>query len=345
LKRIISILTVVMLVVSMFSITAMAADPKTMTIALLADKANAGDEITVNAVLASTVEVKDMQVYIEFDPADFELGTSDAADDLYAEYGEYVGTEDYPTLDDLCKDQLGVASYVDTAYYDAYSALKDTKKWGSPAIGAEVKDGMMNVMFSYMKTGAISKLNNTNDLSVGGAVLKVATAEQKQSVISVKKSFTTYDTSGTKLNVVSEDVVVNLNGYGEVVEPEVPTAADLGLFTDATQNAKVTEKVMTSNGYSIEKALLFVSGINNDAAVVAYGTEITCEGFDKPLDIPCANYYAASETVKGFVAAVSSIRNTNLTKTFTARAYADVTVGEKTERIYATDAATAVYGN
>lgn len=128
-------------------------------------------------------------------------------------------------------------------------------------------------------------------------------------------------------------------------EPTVPTADDLGLFTDASQNFKVAEKVMTSNGYSIEKALGFVSGIYADAAVVTYGTEITCEGFDKVLDIPAANYYEADENVKGFVAAVTSIRNDNLNKTFTAKAYADVTVGEETVRIYAEEAATAVYGN
>lgn len=129
------------------------------------------------------------------------------------------------------------------------------------------------------------------------------------------------------------------------VEPEVPTAADLGLFTDASQNFKVTDKVMTSNGYSIEKALGFVSGIYADAAVVTYGTEITCEGFTKVLEIPAVNTYEAMENVKGFVAAVTSIRNDNLNKTFTAKAYADVTVGEETVRIYAEEAATAVYGN
>jgi hypothetical protein len=148
-------------------------------------------------------------------------------------------------------------------------------------------------------------------------------------------------------NANIDDIDVNWVNGKITVEPDgpvVPTAEDLGLFTD-DQVLKVAENVMTNNGYSINKALAFVSGIYADAAVVTYGTEITCDGYAKVLDIPAVNTYEAATNVKGFVAAVTSIRNDNLNKAFSAKAYADVTVGEETVRVYAEDVATAIYAN
>lgn len=188
------------------------------------------------------------------------------------------------------------------------------------------------------------------EITVADTAAAIVTYVNAKNTVSNDSNTSVYKVSVTEatgnqypLSTSSEAIA----SYNDTVNvgPVIPTAADLGLFTDASQNFKVAEKVMTSNGYSIEKALGFVSGIYADAAVVTYGTEITCEGFDKVLEIPAVNTYEAMENVKGFVAAVTSIRNDNLNKTFTAKAYADVTVGEETVRIYAEEAATAVYGN
>lgn len=105
-----------------------------------------------------------------------------------------------------------------------------------------------------------------------------------------------------------------------------------GLTTDATQVAKVLENVDVKNNngeeYKIKSAIAFVSAINADAEVVEYGTNIYCAGYDgKVLTIKANNPYDVTADIKGFVAAVSSIREANYGKTFTAKAYAKLADG------------------
>lgn len=347
-KRLISLIAVVAMLATMFSFSVSAADTLgtlTMTVDAVDNKASQGDEFIASVTLDTSNGIKGFGFKIAFDPDDIELGLSTSAKEVNLDdYAEFIGTPDFPTTESVYEALISHKSYVDDTYFSTYGSYASNKKFGDPTIGYEEKDGTGYVGFGYAGSAAKNALTKIDNMAVAGAVLKVKTAEKKQTTINILEA-TAAGSNGVDTPSVVNSITLNLNGYGEVVEPEVPTAEDLGLFTDANQNFKVTDKVMTSNGYSIEKALGFVSGINVDAAVVKYGTEITCEGFDKVLDIPAANSYEASETVKGFVAAVTSIRKENLTKTFTAKAYADVTVGEETVRIYATDAATAVYGN
>lgn len=346
-KKIISLIAVVVMLASMFTVPAFAADVRTLTLATTDEdlKVNAGDEFDITVSVDTSNTIKTIGFKIAFDPNDIELGTSASADLVAEEYADFIGTEDFPTLDSACIAVNGYASYVDDGYISTYGGYASTKNLGAATVGFEEKDGLGKVGFGYAVTTAKNALNKIDNMVIGGAVLKVKTTEAKQTTITIVEASSSNKNNELAYSTIANEIVLNLNGYGEVVEPEVPTAADLGLFTDASQNFKVAEKVMTSNGYSIEKALGFVSGIYADAAVVTYGTEITCEGFDKVLEIPAVNTYEAMENVKGFVAAVTSIRNDNLNKTFTAKAYADVTVGEETVRIYAEEAATAVYGN
>lgn len=150
----------------------------------------------------------------------------------------------------------------------------------------------------------------------------------------------TYNADFDEVEVVTVNGIITVAAPG----PVVPTAEDLGLVTDA-QVARISENVMTNNGYAINKALVFKSAIYANAAVDACGTVITCEDRQGELVIPVKDSGEVDNNVKTFYAAVTSIRDINLDKTFTAKAYADVTVGESKARVYAEDAATAVYND
>jgi hypothetical protein len=268
---------------------------------------------------------------------DFELVLWDA--DLENEVAEVnVGDTFYLTVDCSTKtSKWGVELSIDTTNFEI-AQYED---------GGEYAD---DVDFgSFTGAYVINPNGSENTISIGG-VKTGKTAAISATLGFVAKTAGTYTIAfkGQQDKNMPDGAVSTGNALTLVVkggEPEGPTAETLGLFTDASQNFKITENVMTSNGWSINKALAFVSGIYADADVITFGTEITCEGYDNVLDIPAANTYEAATNVKGFVAAVTSIRNDNLTKTFTAKAYADVTVDGETTRIYAENAASAVYGN
>jgi hypothetical protein len=184
--------------------------------------------------------------------------------------------------------------------------------------------------FTGAKTGASASISNLLGLNV----LKAGTY-----TISFKQLQSLNMPSGATAAPENEITVVVKGG-----EPTIPTAEDLGLHTDA-QVGRVATPVMTSNGYEINKALVFKSSIYADAAVDACGTVITCEDRNGELVIPVKDSGEVDGNVKTFYAAVTSIRDTNLDKAFTAKAYADVTVGDASAKVYAEEAATAVYGN
>jgi hypothetical protein len=266
--------------------------------------------------------------------ADYEFEMYLVADDMETEITEVnVGDMFYLYLTCGTKTELfGVNLSMDTTAFTVSEADSD---------------------FGYHSGAPVVNPNGVaNTINVGGMASKTRAIDSYVAMTANTAGTYTFTFNGAADGFLVGDAVscdpatVTIKVIGEEEEEKAPTAADLGLFTDASQNFKVTTPVMTSNKYAIEKALGFVSGIYADAAVVKYGTEITCEGYEeKVLDIPAANTYDADANVKGFVAAVTSIRNENLNKTFTAKAYADVTVGEETIRIYADNAATAVYAN
>lgn len=342
-KKIISIIAVVAMLASMCTFTAFAQNTRTITLSASAEKANVGDSIEFLATLSTSNAVKAMGTKIAFDPNDLELGISAESAAVLDEYKDFVGTADFPTNDSVTEAILGRKSYVSDTYANTY-ATYGNKNLGNATIDYEEKDGLGRVAFGYAITSAKNALNKVDNMLVGGAVLKVKTTEQKQTTIKLIETNTT-DGSNTKYDSIVNEVVINLNGFGEVVEPTIPTAEDLGLETDASQVAKITENVMTSNGWSINKALVFKSAIFAEADVVEYGTEITCEGRKGVLEIKNDKSGSVADAVKTFYAAVTSIRDINLDRTFTAKAYADVTVDGVTTRIYAETPASAVYGN
>lgn len=264
--------------------------------------------------------------------ADYEVEMYLVADDMETEITEVnVGDSFYLYLTCATKTELfGFNLSIDTT---AFEISEDDSDFGYHS-GAPVVNP--NGIVNTMNVGGMASKNRAIEAYV--AVTAVAAGTYDITFNGAADGFLVGDA------VSCDPQTVTIKVIGEEEEEKAPTAAELGLFTD-DQVLKIAEDVMTNNGYSINKALAFVSGIYADAAVVTYGTEITCEGFTKVLDIPAVNTYDAAENVKGFVAAVTSIRNENINKAFTAKAYADVTVGEETVRVYAEDVATAIYAN
>ena len=302
-----------------------------------------GEEFVASVLLDSTSGLKTLGLKITYDPNDIVLGTSATADEAIELYSELVGIEGgFATEAEMILGMTGKKAFVDDTYNTVYASYDaSTPKKGISNASIVEKESEGTVMFSYARDAAMSTVPVlvTKNMHVAGTVLKVNTTEKKQTQITITEATASGSAGKDTPCTIANTITLNLNGYGEVVEPEVPKAADYGLFTDASQNFKVDAPVMTSNKYAIEKALGFVSGINKDVKL-ACGTEITCEGSDKVLDIPAENFYVASELVNGFVAAVTSIRDTNLDKEFSAKAYVIVD-GVK---VYAEETATAVYG-
>lgn len=134
----------------------------------------------------------------------------------------------------------------------------------------------------------------------------------------------------------------------EVVSGKITVEADAPadpyeLSTDYVAAAKNIPVTSQYGSYNVNTALIFGSSINTGSAE-KFGTEITLKDYKgKPLDIEAseAAKYVAGAGKTGFTAAVTSIREANLDKTFVAKAYAIDANGEK---VYG-EAAEAIFNN
>lgn len=129
--------------------------------------------------------------------------------------------------------------------------------------------------------------------------------------------------AGSTSTLVTDPITVVVKGD----EPEVPTAESIGLKTDDTQILRLKDvKVNNDNGesYTVNTALGFVSCVNKDANATDLYTQINLEGWaGAPLDINAKNTTEIGDKIY-FVAAVTSIREANLNKAFSAKAFATV---------------------
>lgn len=119
---------------------------------------------------------------------------------------------------------------------------------------------------------------------------------------------------------------VGVNGSITVPNDE-PTAESIGLKTDESQILRLKDvKVnnVNSESYTVDTALGFVSCVNKDANATDLYTEINLEGWTgEPLKINAKNTTEIGDQIY-FVAAVTSIREANLSKAFSAKAFATV---------------------
>ena len=239
-KKIISILTLMVIMFTVCTVNVFAA--------------TTGEEVIFSVSLDTTNGTKTLGFKITFDPNDFELGTSTAADNAAEEYAEYIGTEAYPTLDAVTKELLGRASYVDDGYADTYAGYAGNKNLGTAEIGFEEKDGKGLIGFGYAVGTAKGALNKIDNMSVGGAVLKVKTTEKKEATILITEA--TYSGSdGVDTPCTANEVKIALNGYtgeeeevfddsfegfvndnGDVVETGFEKGNVATVFAKATEN-------------------------------------------------------------------------------------------------------------
>ncbi len=229
-KKIISLMTVVAMIVSMSSLTAFATNTRTVTLSTDVTTANVGDEIEALATLDTSNTVKTIGVKIAFDPNDLELGVSAESKAVAEEYADYIGTEDFPTIDDVTKTILGRASYVSDNYANTYAGYASTKNLGAATIDYQEKDGLGKVTFGYAISTAKNALNKIDNMIIGGVVLKVKTTAKKQTTIKLVEAANS-DKDDTAYNTIVNEVVINLNGYvpgSDPVDPITVTEADNG---------------------------------------------------------------------------------------------------------------------
>ena len=155
-----------------------------------------------------------LQAKIVFNSNDIELGLSDESKAVIEEYEEYIGTEDFPTVDSLVAEVLGRNSYVSDIFANTYDRYPKNGQLGSATIGYEVKDGAGKVAFAYVISNAKTESNKIDNMLVGGVVLKVKTSEKKQTTIRIIESKWS-DGLHTSLDFVTNEITLNLNGYGE----------------------------------------------------------------------------------------------------------------------------------
>ena len=203
-----------------------------------------------------------------------------------------------------------------------------------------------NADFNYWYTGsnftwtlaflirAADAANYVPEFSVpyGGTSYTIVTQETPvDTIISNASNSTVYKDSVAVANGNQKPLAVSVEeipSYNDTIVDDKTPVEKNGLFTDASQKLQITEPKMTSNGYAIDKALIFASSINatNDAS--EYGTAILREGFGEftadnefLFKVKAENTYDVDTDTKGFLGAISSIREGNYGKTFSAKAY------------------------
>jgi len=243
-KKIISILTLTVIMFTLCTVNVFAASNLTLSSSVSA--AATGEEIILSTILDTSNGLKAVGFKITFDTNDFELGISTESKAAADAYADYIGTPEFPTLDDVTNTLLGRASYVDDAYYNAYNGYATTKKFDSATMGGyEAKDGVGYITFGYASEKAKNALNKQDSMSVGGAVLKVKTTEKKEATITLT-SATYAGTDGVDTPCVTNEVKIALNGYGEGEE----------VFAAIEQSKEGTNTVLTVWGKNTSGAEL-----------------------------------------------------------------------------------------
>ena len=246
-KKIISVFALVACVAAMCVAPVYAAGG--LTLSSSAVTANKGDEIILSTTLDTTQGLKTLGLKIAFDLDDFELGVSDESKAIAAEYADYIGTPEYPTLDAVTMEAIGRASYVDDTYANTYASYASNKNLGAATIDYEEKDGFGYVTFGYAIATAKGSLNKLTDMAVGGIVLNAKTADKKEAKITIEEA--TYSgADGVDTPCVSNEIAIALNGYGTDPKAEVAALEDGGdMYGMKTKVAKVT-----TNGAEVSKA-------------------------------------------------------------------------------------------
>ncbi len=206
-----------------------------LTLTSTKDAANVGEEFVVTATMDTSNGVKTIGFKIAFDPNDFELGVSEESKALEAEYGEYIGTDDFPTLDSVTQAMLGRDSYVSDEYANTYAGYATTKNLGTATIGYEEKDGLGKIGFAYGVQNAKNALNKIDEMVLGGAVLKVKTTEKKEATVYIVEADWS-DKNNTGYKCATNEIKIALNGYtGEQAGGSVDAdpVNDGEVFTDA----------------------------------------------------------------------------------------------------------------
>ncbi|MCK9479943.1 MAG: cohesin domain-containing protein [Firmicutes bacterium] len=201
-KKIKSIFSLAIAVCMLFSIAAFnvsaASVEHTVTITPSVSTGAAGDEVMVNLYLDNTTNIQTIGYKLTYDTNVFEIN---------------AGTN----------DDWGIPNCVDEDFFAAYFSTLPTKKFGDLTIGIEIPG---QIAIGGARSNGISAANNTNNMQIGGFILKVKDdapeGETQFNLIDTKTSDAGED-FGTAM--AFEPVTFTVQGAPEVVDTSALEAA------------------------------------------------------------------------------------------------------------------------
>ncbi len=315
-KKILALLVVCAMLLGMMSFTTFAASRnRNLTLNLVDENSDvvttveAGDKVTLTATIDSTALLSGISFYVavpnifEYDTTPFSTSKGGYNEDVYDE------------------TDLKVPFFVNEAWAMEYFGQKARYLLDNDQYGTDT-DGNNNIfIYQAAKLDGIEEGNGTDNAIIFAVDLTVASnATAGEYDIYVYNNTDKLYASGTTdiggsdtAAFVCEPMTITVKGG----EPEVvvETAEGVAVYgpIDVTNN--------DGSEYTIDSALAFVSWVDNTKAtpVKTVITRADAEGKELVID---AKHSADLGDKTYFVAAVSSIKETSIGKTFTATAYA-----------------------
>lgn len=318
-KKILSIILAVTMLFGIMSVVSYADDQvqHTVTITPSATTVKAGDTLSVSLYLDTTYNIFSIGYGIALDASVFSLDTAPNA--------------------------YGIPNAVDSAWYMNYFMETMTQKvWGNPIMNVApyTADGKeyTSLIFGAASQAGISEANAVANREIMKINVTVSEDAKPGTYPVFMYDATTCEQGYTLGREIKFDTV-NITVEGD--EPAAPTAASIGL--DTVGVAKLTNQAVTNSDgskYEVKTGLAFLSCVKTDANATDLKTVITCADREGELVIAAGDkvYVDTDDNLTYFGAAVTSIRDINLTQAFTAKAVA--TVGET---VVTGNGATATY--
>ncbi len=142
------------------------------TVTLEADKITVkpGDVVTVSVVMDNNKDVCALGYKVEFSKEAFEV--------------DFEKNQNY-----FEQNEIEIMGCVDVEWYDEYSSLKASEKWGEPVMGFDDN----SVIYAVASASGISEKNSRDDFIVGKYVVKVSESAQAGEYSIILKDGTTAD--------------------------------------------------------------------------------------------------------------------------------------------------------
>jgi hypothetical protein len=228
----------------------------------------------------------------------------------------------------------GIDNYVDVNFQDAYDVIRPLKKWGSLSYNENVELGTISTAGLRTEGTGISTTNNTNNMQIGGFILKVKDgANAGDSQITLIDTETVDVGQDFGIPMIVTPVTFNVESSVDLVTAPVVNALGAQIRTTGVQGLRFGTK-LTKNDFFKGIGL---NGVNKTGGVVsdvqfgtlilptAYldGKELTINGSYgyTVADVPAAKLYEETSSYIVYTAVLTGIPEAQYDTSFTARAY------------------------